>query len=61
MTIRKAEYQDYQRLKKLEAGGHLLTADALRFIISAYHGDPEQIGKHFMEIYARWQSERRST
>ena len=59
MTIRKAEYQDYQRLKKLEAGGHLLTTDALRFIISAYHGDAEQIGKHFMEIYARWQSERR--
>lgn len=54
MTITKREYADYQRLKQIERNGHLLTIDGLRFIIQAHNGDPEAIGKHFLELYGNW-------
>lgn len=54
MTITKQEYADYQRLKREERSGHLLTTDGLRFIIAAYHGNATEIGQHFLEIYGEW-------
>ena len=54
MTITKSQYNNYMRLKALERGGHVLTTDGLRFIISSCGGDPSKIGKLFLEQYARW-------
>ena len=54
MTITKAEYADYMRLKQAERDGHLLTVDTLRMIVRACEGKPEEIGRHFLEVYARW-------
>ena len=48
MYITKKQYEYYISLeKKLE---HAITADGIRFICEAYHGDAEQIGKHFIEV-----------
>ena len=57
MKITDAEYRDYQRLKREEQAGHLLTLDTMRLIVKACDYDPEKVGKHFLEVYAR----RRST
>lgn len=54
MTITKAEYADYQRLKKAEREGHLLTVDGMRLIAKACEYDPAKVGRHFLEVYARW-------
>lgn len=54
MTISKKDYADYMRLKQLEREGHLLSVDALRMIVRACDYDPEKVGKHFLEVYARW-------
>lgn len=54
MTITKKEYENYQRLLRLESSGHLLTTDGLRFIIAANEGDAERVGKHFLEVYGKW-------
>lgn len=54
MTISKKDYADYMRLKQLEREGHLLSVDALRLIVRACDYDPEKVGKHFLEVYARW-------
>ena len=53
-SITNAQYDEYMHLKKAESDGHLLTTDGLRFIIAAYHGNAEDIGKHFLEIYGKW-------
>lgn len=54
MTISKKDYADYMRLKQLEHEGHLLSVNALRMIVRACDYDPEKVGKHFLEVYARW-------
>ena len=54
MTITKAEYADYQRFKKAEREGHLLTVDGMRLIVKACEYDPAKVGRHFLEVYARW-------
>lgn len=53
MTITKAEYADYMRLKQAERDGHLLSVDTMRMIVRACDGKPEEIGQHFLEVYAR--------
>lgn len=60
MTITKSQYQDYQRLKEAERTGHLLTEDTLRLIIRSCEGNPEKIGRHFLEVYYKWRHERRT-
>ena len=59
MTITKAQYAEYLRLKEAERTGHLLSEDALRLIVRACDYDPEKVGKHFLEVYAGWRSERK--
>lgn len=44
-------YKEYMRLKERER--ELPTKDALRMIIRECDGDPEKIGRHFLEAYAR--------
>ena len=58
MTITKAEYADYMRLKQAERDGHLLSVDTMRMIVRACDGKPEEIGRHFLEVYARMRKER---
>lgn len=49
--ISKERYEEYLALKKREC--ELPTEDALRLIIRDCDGDPEKIGRHFLEAYAR--------
>ena len=58
MTITKSEYADYQRLKAAEREGQLLSTDALRMIVRACDFDPEKVGRHFLEVYAKRKKER---
>lgn len=53
-TLNKAAIADYDRLKRLEQTGHVLTTDGLRLIIKACQYDPAEVGKVFLETYARW-------
>jgi len=53
-TISKQQLQDYERLKKLESSGHLLDLPCLRLIMRSCDFQPEQVGKHFLEVYYRW-------
>ena len=59
MTITKAEYADYMRLKQAERDGHLLSVDTMRMIVRACDGKPEEIGRHFLEVYARMRRRKR--
>ena len=54
MTITKAQYADYMRLKEAERSGHLLTLDTMRLIVRACEYDPEKVGRHFLEVFAKW-------
>ena len=49
--ISKERYEEYLSLKEREH--ELPKKDALRLIIRACEGDPEKIGRHFLEVYAR--------
>lgn len=49
--ISKERYEEYLSLKEREH--ELPTKGALRLIIRACEGDPEKIGRHFLEVYAR--------
>ena len=54
MTITKEQYADYMRLKQAERDGHLLTTDGMRLIVRACEYEPEKVGRHFLEVFARW-------
>lgn len=51
------EREDYSRLCKLRNEGRLLTPDGIRFICRACDMDAEQIGRHFLDIFAKLESE----
>lgn len=55
-TITNAQYEEYLRLKEAQRNGHLLTTDCLRMIVRCYDYDPAKIGKHFLEVYAKWRA-----
>lgn len=38
--------------------GRILTPDGLRFICASCKYDPESIGKHFLEILAKFQADK---
>lgn len=54
-TITKKELEDYKMLCKDRDNGRILTSEGLRFICEAYQFNPEDIGKHMLEVYARQQ------
>lgn len=56
-TLNKAAMADYERLKRLERTGHLLSTDGLRLIVKACEYDPAEVGKVFLETYAKWRAE----
>ena len=49
--ISRERYEEYLSLKEREQ--ELPTKDALRLIIRACEFNPEKIGRHFLEVYAR--------
>ena len=50
------QIKDYQQLCHDRDNGRLLTPDGLRFICAANNYDPEAIGKHFIEVLARFKA-----
>lgn len=54
-TISKKELEDYQQLCKDRNSGRILTPDGLRLVCEGLNKDPEAIGKHFLEVLARFQ------
>ena len=52
-TITADQYAEYMELKQAKNDGHLLSADAMRMIVRACEFDPEKVGRHFLEVYAR--------
>ena len=55
-TITKKQLEEYEQLRRARDSGRLLTPDGLRTICESYNRDPEAIGKHFLEVLARFQS-----
>ena len=51
---------EYKQLCYDRDYGRLLTPDGLRFICASHDYDPEAIGKHFLEVLAKFQSEQRA-
>lgn len=56
-TISKKQYDDYKQLCKERDEGRIFTLDGLRFICEAYNYDPKTIGKHMLDVLARFQAE----
>ena len=55
-TISKKELEDYQQLCKDRNNGRILTPDGLRLVCEGLNKDPEAIGKHLLEVLARFQA-----
>ena len=54
----KQQVEDYAKLCRARDKGQLLTPDGLRFICEAYQLDPEAIGKHMLEMYAKFKAKK---
>ena len=54
----KKHIEDYKQLWHDRNNGRLLTSDGVRFICEANQFDPEAIGKHILETYTKFKSER---
>ena len=54
--LTKQQVEDYTKLLRARNKGQLLTPDGLRFICEAYQLDPEAIGKHMLEMYAKFKA-----
>lgn len=57
-SITKQQVEDYAKLCRARNKGQLLTSDGLRFICEAYQFDPEAIGNHMLEMYAKFKVEK---
>ena len=55
--ITNKEYEKYKQYMTDTMNGRVLTPDGLRFICSAYDNDSEKIGKHMLEVLARFRNE----
>lgn len=55
-TISKKELEDYHQLRKDRENGRILTPEGLRFVCEGLNYDPEAIGRHFLEVLARFQT-----
>jgi hypothetical protein len=55
-AITKKELEDYQQLWKDRNNGRILTPDGLRLVCEGLNKDLEAIGKHFLEVLARFQT-----
>lgn len=55
-TITKKELEEYRQLCKDRDNGRFLTSDGLRLVCEGLNRDPEAIGRHFLEVLARFQA-----
>lgn len=58
VKLTKRQIEDYTELCRARDKGRLLTPNGLRFICAANNYDPEEIGKHFLEVLARFEADR---
>lgn len=52
------QVQDYRDLCRKRDKGQILTPEGLIFICDAFHYDPEAIGRHFIEMAAKFKAEK---
>lgn len=52
--LSKRAYAELLEYRRLDLGGHILSTDGLEQLVAAYDGDPEQIGRFFMDLLAEW-------
>jgi len=55
--ISNKEYEAYQQYQTDKLHGRILTPDGLRLICASFDNDPEQIGKHMLEMLAKFKAE----
>lgn len=55
--ITNKQYDEWHRFKHSQLNGRTLTPDGLRILCESFDKDPEQIGKHMLETYYRFQQE----
>ena len=55
--ITNKQYDEWQRFKNSQLNGRTITPDGLRVICEGMGKDPEQIGKHMLEVYHKFQQE----
>ena len=55
--ITNKEYELYQEYRRSQLNGRILTPDGLRLICASLDNDPEKIGKHMLEMLAKFRSE----
>ena len=55
--ITNKEYEAFQQYKKDQLYGRVLTPDGLRVVCAGFDHDPEKIGKHMLEMLAKFRSE----
>ena len=55
--ISNKEYERYHKYQIYRLYGRILTPDGLRLICAALDYDPEKIGKHMLEMLAKFRNE----
>lgn len=55
--ITNKEYERYQQYQRYMLHGRILTPDGLRIVCAGLDNDPEKIGKHMLEMLAKFRSE----
>ena len=55
--ITNKEYETYQQYRTDKLYGRILTPDGLRLVCASLDNDPEKIGKHMLEMLAKFRSE----
>lgn len=57
-TITKKELEEYRQMCYDKNNGRILIPDGLRLICDGLNRDPEAIGKHFLEVLAKLESDK---
>lgn len=55
--ITNKEYERYQQYLTAQLHGRILTPDGLRIVCASFDNDPEKIGKHMLEMLAKFKNE----
>lgn len=55
--ISNKEYERYQQYLTAQLHGRILTPDGLRIVCASFDNDPEKIGKHMLEMLAKFRNE----
>jgi hypothetical protein len=55
--ISNKEYAKYQQYQNDKLHGRILTPDGLRIVCASLDNDPEKVGKHMLEMLAKFRNE----